>query len=248
MLASTRAAEQAIADCADRLAESTGAVSVDPDTAEDAVREKEWDIGARLTADQRALVTDIATSGRQLELVLGVAGAGKTTALDALRDAYEQAGHRVLGTATSGQAAKTLGAAAHLESRTTASLLWRLQHGHDHLDPNTVLIVDEAGMVDDPTMLALLTTAEIHGTKTIVVGDHHQLGAVGPGGGLEGLITRYPDAVHMLVGQRPPTGSGRTGRAGGSSVMVRWVGLCRSMPPRVGSGRTRTGSTRSSTP
>lgn len=31
------------------------------------------------------------TSGRQLELVLGVAGSGKTTALDALRDAYETA-------------------------------------------------------------------------------------------------------------------------------------------------------------
>lgn len=207
VLASTRAAEQAIADCADRLAESTVAVSVDPDTAADAIREKEWDIGARLTADQRDLVTTIATSGRQLELVLGVAGAGKTTALDALRSAYEQAGHRVIGTATSGQAAKTLGAAAHLESRTTASLLWRLQHGHDHLDRNTVLIVDEAGMVDDPTMLALLTTAEIHGTKTVVVGDHHQLGAVGPGGGLEGLITRHPAAVHTLTGnirQRDP--------------------------------------------
>jgi conjugative relaxase-like TrwC/TraI family protein len=200
VLASTRAAEQAIADCADRLAESTGVVSVDPDTAADAVREKEWDIGARLTVDQRDLVTAIATSGRQLELVLGVAGAGKTTALDALRAAYETAGHRVIGAATSGQAAKTLGVAAHLESRTTASLLWRLQHGHDHLDRNTVLIVDEAGMVDDPTMLALLTTSEIHGTKTIVVGDHHQLGAVGPGGGLEGLIIRHPAAVHMLSG------------------------------------------------
>ena len=200
VLASTRAAEQAIADCADRLAETTSAVSVDPDTAAHAIREKEWAIGARLTADQRDLVTAIATSGRQLELVLGVAGAGKTSTLDALRHAYEQAGHRVIGTATSGQAAKTLGAAAHLESRTTASLLWRLQHGHDHLDPDTVLIVDEAGMVDDPTMLALLTTAEIHGTKTIVVGDHHQLGAVGPGGGLEGLIARHPQAVHTLTG------------------------------------------------
>jgi AAA domain/Viral (Superfamily 1) RNA helicase len=152
-------------------------------------------------------VATAATSGRQLELVLGVAGAGKTTALDALRAAYQDQGYRVLGTATSGQAAKTLGTAAHLESRTTASLLWRLQHGHERLDASTVLIVDEAGMVDDPTMLALLTTAEIHRAKVIVVGDHHQLGAVGPGGGLEGLVTRHPDAVHTLsdnVRQRDP--------------------------------------------
>src|SRR3546814_20998173 len=62
-------------------------------------------------------------------------------------------------------------------------------------------------MVDDPTMLALVTTAEIHRAKVIVVGDHHQLGAVGPGGGLEGLVTRHPDAVHTLsdnVRQRAP--------------------------------------------
>src|SRR3546814_11571313 len=44
VLASTRAAEQAIADCADRLAESTSAVSGAPDTAADAVRDKEWDL------------------------------------------------------------------------------------------------------------------------------------------------------------------------------------------------------------
>jgi conjugative relaxase-like TrwC/TraI family protein len=199
VLASTRAAEEAIADCADRLAVSTTAVSVNPDTVTEAIRAKEWDIGARLTADQRDLVAAAATSARQVELVLGVAGAGKTTALDALRAAYQESGYRVLGTATSGQAAKTLGAAAHLDSRTTASLLWRLQHGHETLDSRTVLIIDEAGMVDDPAMLALLTTAEIHGTKTIIVGDYHQLGAVGPGGGLEGLITRHPDAVHTLT-------------------------------------------------
>ena len=199
VLASTRAAEEAIADCAERLATNTDAVSVDHTTAAAAVRDKERSIGARLTAGQRDLVTTAATSGRQLELVLGVAGAGKTTALDALRAAYEDAGCRAIGTATSGQAAKTLGEAAHINSHTTASLLWRLQHGREQLDASTVLIVDEAGMVDDPAMLALLTTAELHGSKVIVVGDHHQLGAVGPGGGLEALTTRHPDAVHHLT-------------------------------------------------
>lgn len=197
VLASTRAAEEAIADCAERLAAST-AVSVDADTAELGVQEKQLALGARLTPGQRQLVEAAATSGRQLELVLGVAGAGKTTALDALRDAFEAGGHRVLGTATSGQAARTLGDAAHLDSRTCASLLWRLRHGHETLDDRTVLILDEAGMTDDHTMLRLLTAAELHGAKVIVVGDHHQLGAVGPGGGLEALLTRHPDAIHTL--------------------------------------------------
>jgi conjugative relaxase-like TrwC/TraI family protein len=198
VLASSLAAEEAIAECAERLAATTIAVSVDAATAELAVREKQWALDARLTPGQRQLVERAATSGRQLELVLGVAGTGKTTALDALRHAFEANGHRVLGTATSGQAARTLGDAAHLDSRTCASLLWRLRHGHETLDDRTVLIVDEAGMLDDHTMLRLLTTAELHRAKVIVVGDHHQLGAVGPGGGLEALLTRNPDAIHTL--------------------------------------------------
>lgn len=145
VLASTSAAEEAIADTAARLAQATTVVSVDSDTAQQAIAEKQWDIGARLTSGQRQLIETAATSGLQLELVLGVAGAGKTTALDALRASFEDSGHRVIGTATSGQAAKTLGDAARLESRTTASLLWRLRHGHETLDRNTVLVIDEAG-------------------------------------------------------------------------------------------------------
>lgn len=41
----------------------------------------------------------------------------------------------------------------------------------------------------------------------VLVGDHRQLGAVGPGGTLEALVARHPDAVHTLdenVRQRDP--------------------------------------------
>ncbi len=49
--------------------------------------------------------------------------------------AFEAAGCRVVGTATSGQAARTLGREAELgESRTLASLLWRLDHDRLRLD------------------------------------------------------------------------------------------------------------------
>jgi thymidylate kinase len=41
-----------------------------------------------------------------VELIAGVAGSGKTTALAVLRDAYEAEGYRVIGTSTSGQAAR----------------------------------------------------------------------------------------------------------------------------------------------
>ena len=88
--------------------------------------------------------------------MVGVAGSGKTTALDAAATALEAAGYRVLGTSTSGQAARTLGAEAGIEARTFASLLWRLDHGQIALDQRTVVIVDEAGMTADADLARLV--------------------------------------------------------------------------------------------
>jgi thymidylate kinase len=81
---------------------------------------------------------------------VGVAGAGKTTLLQVVSAAYEAAGCLVVGTATSGQAARTLGREADMgESRTLASLLWRLDHNRLTLDDRTVVILDEVGMTED---------------------------------------------------------------------------------------------------
>ena len=55
------------------------------------------------------VVEAVCSSGRAVDVVVGVAGSGKTTALDAATTALEPAGYRVLGTSTSGQAARTLG-------------------------------------------------------------------------------------------------------------------------------------------
>ncbi len=39
------------------------------------------------------------------------------------------------------------------ESRTVASLLWRIDHGQAHLTRRMVVVCDEEGMTDDPNML-----------------------------------------------------------------------------------------------
>jgi conjugative relaxase-like TrwC/TraI family protein len=163
-----------------------------------AVAAKEQTIGAPLTAGQRRAAEAIATGGNGLDLVIGIAGSGKTTALDVARAALETAGYRVLGTATSGQAARTLQAEAGIESRTIASLVARLEHETLRLDPETVVFIDEAGMTSDADLHKLLAAADASGAKIVAVGDHRQLGAVAPGGGLEGLTARHPDHVHLL--------------------------------------------------
>jgi conjugative relaxase-like TrwC/TraI family protein len=181
-------------------ADRTGAPAVGPEVAQKVVTAKEDQLGGRaLTEGQNAMIRSVATSGRPVELIVGVAGSGKTTALDATREAFEDAGYRVVGTSISGQAARTLGLDAGIgESRTIASLLWRLDHQQIRFDDRTVVVCDEAGMTDDPNMLRLLAATETAGSKLIIVGDHRQLGAVGPGGSLQALVDRHTGSVHAL--------------------------------------------------
>ncbi len=194
------ATEAAIALKVALQADRSGAASITVEAAEKAITAKEQDLGSRsLTAGQKTMIRAVTTSGRPVELIVGVAGSGKTTALDAACQAFDDGGYRVVGTSISGQAARTLGAEAGIgESRTIASLLWRIDHGHARLDSRTVVVCDEAGMCDDPAMLRLLSTAEAAGSKLIIIGDHRQLGAVGPGGSLQALITRHNRSVHAL--------------------------------------------------
>jgi ATP-dependent exoDNAse (exonuclease V) alpha subunit len=155
-------------------------------------------MGRSLTDSQRHAIAHVFASGRSLDLVVGVAGSGKTTALDVLRAGYEGNGYRVLGTAISGQAARTLHDEAGVDSRTIASLVWRLEHQQLALDERTVLLIDEAGMADDQAMLKLFAAVDLAGAKAVIVGDHRQLDAVEAGGGLEALINRHGPAVHVL--------------------------------------------------
>jgi conjugative relaxase-like TrwC/TraI family protein len=205
--ASTLATEETIEDLAQRLTERDGSTVAPAAAVEAAIAAKESALGAALTDGQRRAARQMTTSGRGLDLVVGVAGSGKTAALDVARSAFEAAGYRVLGTAISGQAARNLGEAAGVESRTIASLVWRLEHCSLRFDDRTVLLIDEAGMADDQAMLKLLAAVDVAGGKAVVIGDHRQLGAVGPGGGLEALVNRHGPAVHVLaenIRQRDP--------------------------------------------
>jgi conjugative relaxase-like TrwC/TraI family protein len=202
-LASTLAAESAIAAGIDRQIAREDGPAAPVETVEAAIGDAEASLGGPLSAEQRAAAVGIATSGRGGELVVGVAGAGKTTMLAVVASAFEASGHHVVGTATSGQAARTLGAEANLgESRTLASLCWRLDHHRLALDERSVVILDEAGATDDVALLRLTAHVEAAGAKLVLVGDDRQLGPVGPGGALGALIGRHPDAVHRLTDNR----------------------------------------------
>jgi hypothetical protein len=228
--ATTIAREQAIARSVESQARRRDGAAVSWGQAEAAVARAEASLGRPLTAGQQRAVEDILTSGRGVELVVGVAGSGKTTALAAVRDGFEAAGYEVVGTSTSGQAARTLGREAGIaESRTLASLNWRISHGSLRLSGGHVAVLDEAAMTDDAALLAFVEACRETATKVVMVGDHLQLSAVGPGGGFEGLVSRFGGVVHVLsenVRQHDPAERVALGqlRSGHVERAVAWYG------------------------
>ncbi|HWG75151.1 MAG TPA: AAA family ATPase [Acidimicrobiales bacterium] len=189
--------EERIAVLAEALGGRPGA-RVSPEAACNALDGVEAGLGGPLTASQRQVAIGLLTAGHSLDVVVGVAGAGKTTTLAAVRAGFEAAGYAVVGAATSGQAAKALGEGAGIDSRTVASLTWRLEQGALALGDRHVVIVDEGAMTADVDVARLLGAVERAGASMIVVGDDRQLDSVGPGGALGALAARHPGHLWTL--------------------------------------------------
>ena len=165
----------------------------------------------------RALVGD-----GPLVVVEGAAGAGKTRTLAAAAEALARSRSRMLVVTPTRKAAGV--ASAEVGERASSAAWLIRQYGYrwdedghwgrvltsapDGISPTAeqaklrrgdLLLVDEAGMLDQDTARALLTIADQTGARLALVGDRHQLPAVGRGGVLD-LAARWvhPDAHHVL--------------------------------------------------
>lgn len=140
--------------------------------------------------EEQALAVGEVTKSRDLSVVVGYAGTGKSTMLGAARAAWEEAGYRVRGAALSGIAAEGLEVGSGIESRTLASLERAWGRGFDLLERGDVLVVDEAGMVGSRQMERVLSVAREAGAKVVLVGDPEQLQAIEAGGAFRAVAER----------------------------------------------------------
>jgi Tfp pilus assembly pilus retraction ATPase PilT len=92
----TIAREEAIARSVEAQVGRCNAAATSVAEACAAMARAEERLGHPMTAGQREAVEAVCTSGRGVDLVVGVAGSGKTTALAAARDAFEAAGYEVV--------------------------------------------------------------------------------------------------------------------------------------------------------
>lgn len=137
-------------------------------------------IGAKLSEEQRRAIAHV-VNRRQLSAVIGLAGAGKSTMLNAARDAWERQGYRVIGAALAGKAADGLQSASGIPSRTLASYELSWKNGSNLLQPGDVLVIDEAGMIGTHQMARFIEEAHKQRAKIVLVGDPDQLQPINAG-------------------------------------------------------------------
>jgi conjugative relaxase-like TrwC/TraI family protein len=156
--------------------------------------------GVRVGADQWTAVTTVATSGRVVDVLVGPAGAGKTTAMRTLREVWTDThGHSsVVGLAPSAAAAAVLTADLGIASDTTAKWLSDAASGRVTLQPGQLVIVDEASLADTRTLATIGEQAATSGAKVLLVGDWAQLAAVDAGGAFALLARDRPDVAQLL--------------------------------------------------
>ncbi|WP_051518482.1 MobF family relaxase [Intrasporangium chromatireducens] len=176
-----------------------------------------FDARTAITLDpaQRAAVAALAGS-KHLLVIEGAAGAGKTTTLTVTKERLARQEHRLMVVTPTLKAAEVAAGEIDAPSFSAAWLIhqwgWRWDddghwtHTHtEPLDPRAMLgrgdllVVDEAGMLDQDTACALLEIIHVTGARVAFMGDRHQLPAVGRGGVLD-LAAQHagPDASVSL--------------------------------------------------
>jgi Ti-type conjugative transfer relaxase TraA len=146
--------------------------------------------GLHLASEQRDAFQH-ATDGKDLGVVIGYAGTGKSAMLGVAREAWEGAGNEVRGAALSGIAAENLEAGSGIASRTIASLEHQWSQGRELLTSRDVLVIDEAGMIGSRQMERVLSAANEAGAKVVLVGDPEQLQAIEAGAAFRSIAERH---------------------------------------------------------
>ena len=158
------------------------------------IQREERESGMRYANLQRQAIFDALENG--VMLLTGGPGTGKTTVVRALLHIFDSMGLEIALCAPTGRAAKRLSESTSCEAKTIHRLLeysgeegggLRFHRDEKNLLDENVIIVDEASMVDNNLMCALLRAVK-PGARMVIIGDSDQLPSVGAGNVLRDLL------------------------------------------------------------
>lgn len=181
-----------------RAADTTGP-RIDPATVR-ATSLAQLPNGVVIADDQLSALSAIAGSGRAVDILVGPAGAGKTTAMTTLRHSWETAHHAgsVVGLAPSAAAAQVLAEDLGIPTENLAKW-WQnhLDHG-ETFHAGQLVIVDEASLAGTLSLDRITALAVSAGAKVLLVGDYAQLHAVDAEGAFSMLAHSRADAPELV--------------------------------------------------
>jgi conjugative relaxase-like TrwC/TraI family protein len=177
-----------------------------------------------LDPEQRKAVQELLTSKSAIRTMQGVAGAGKSTTLKAVKEGFEAAGYTVVGATLSGVAKEELAAKTGMRARTIASYEhqwkeWQVEKSwkktkhvvrqyaraaqgkstwnqdNGEFDRKTVLIVDEAWMNGSRILAQILERAEKAGATIVFAGDGAQLQPIEAGSPMRMIASAGPTST-----------------------------------------------------
>ena len=158
------------------------------------IQKEESESGMQYAHLQRQAIFDALENG--VMLLTGGPGTGKTTVVRALLHIFDSMGLNIALCAPTGRAAKRLSESTSCEAKTIHRLLEyggeeggrvRFHRDEKNLLDENVIIVDEASMVDNNLMSALLRAVK-PGARMVIIGDADQLPSVGAGNVLRDLL------------------------------------------------------------
>jgi conjugative relaxase-like TrwC/TraI family protein len=152
-----------------------------------------------LSAEQVETLAQVVVSGRRVDLLVGPAGAGKTTAMRALKAAWTTVHGEgsVVGLAPSAVAAHVLAEDLGIGCENTAKWLHEHDCGRAQFRSRQLVIIDEATLAGTLALDRISALAAAAGAKVLLVGDWAQLQSVEAGGAFSLLASARPDPPEL---------------------------------------------------
>ena len=119
-----------------------------------------------------------------MAVIEGAAGSGKTTTLRPITDLHKEHGYQIVPTAVAWRTAVALGDDCDARAYCVDKLLKLAAKGQLEIGRNTLIVVDEAGMLSTRQAHHILQLSERHGAKVVFAGDTRQQQPVEAGPGL----------------------------------------------------------------
>ena len=158
--------------------------------------------------EQQKALSSLLCGESGIRILRGRAGTGKSHVLGKLGEIAKEVGVNVIGIAPTHKAKNELVSRGYDQHDTLKGMLFKLHNGRFDLPKNSLLVVDEAGMIGNDDFKELLRVAASRKCNIILSGDERQLSSVQRGGMFEVCAEKY-GSTSILNIQRQKDAWGR---------------------------------------